>query len=665
MNWTALYAILKNSINSTKAELEQEITEKIGLTNQFLDELPETGESGVLYFIPKDDADPSAEDQYFMYVWDPDNSEFVFLDPDVDLSPYAKSADLATVATTGAYSDLSGTPDLTPYITETEADERYMSGDVLDDETVTGNPITFESLDGGHAKSCEVSFSPKQDLHGYDSPWPGGGGKNKFPLTVETLKSANTTGTWSGNVYSNQGLTYTIQTDLNNNVTGILIKGTTTGNTSFYIIKSTDAVSFDTEMILSGCPSGGSYSTYGFRGTDSSLVEYGSGVNVPANTGVYGRIYIAENYTLPTDGLLYQPMLRLATDSDPTFAPYSNICPISGWDSLSLRNGGKNRVIYVIENSFIDANGVILYSGDYDMLIAPVTQGVEYTVTTSSSQPRFGYYTNAPKLNSVSYNATRTMADGSVFTVTAPITGYIAVRCNHGFSNWQIEEGETATERQAPTDYTATFPSTVYSGTWKVTEGKAIIDRISVNMADIAWTYSSQQGYFGIGKSVIGAKTGTASAIMCSCYKYMASAVTGKTIYQTNSSIRIIDTDYTDADTFIASLNGQTMVVYLKTPTEITLTAEQIELLKGMNVLWTDGDDIKLTAAQLELVKVVANPSGQATGTLSKIQINNDILAIPSELPAVTSLDEGKVLMVNDQGEWVADDIPDGTNTQY
>ena len=136
MNWTALYAILKNSINTTKAELEQEITEKIGLTNQFLDELPEVGESGVLYFIPKDDADPSAEDQYFMYVWDPDKSEFVFLDPDMDMSPYAKSADLATVATSGAYSDLSGTPAQTTV----SVNDIQKSGTKIAEITVNGVP---------------------------------------------------------------------------------------------------------------------------------------------------------------------------------------------------------------------------------------------------------------------------------------------------------------------------------------------------------------------------------------------------------------------------------------------------------------------------------------------------------------------------------------------
>ena len=66
--------------------------------------------------------------------------------------------------------------------------------------TVTGNPITFKNAVATPLRQLKVEFSPVQDLHGYDSPWPAGGGKNKAVLdssysdtkngvTVEVLSS--------------------------------------------------------------------------------------------------------------------------------------------------------------------------------------------------------------------------------------------------------------------------------------------------------------------------------------------------------------------------------------------------------------------------------------------------------------------------------------------
>ena len=49
----------------------------------------------------------------------------------------------------------------------------------------TGDIVQFETTRAKKLKSLQVSLSPIQDLHGYDSPWPAGGGKNKLsPLTI-------------------------------------------------------------------------------------------------------------------------------------------------------------------------------------------------------------------------------------------------------------------------------------------------------------------------------------------------------------------------------------------------------------------------------------------------------------------------------------------------
>ena len=47
--------------------------------------------------------------------------------------------------------------------------------------TATGSLITFDAPSGGVFDSLSVPITPTQDLHGYSSPWPAGGGKNICP----------------------------------------------------------------------------------------------------------------------------------------------------------------------------------------------------------------------------------------------------------------------------------------------------------------------------------------------------------------------------------------------------------------------------------------------------------------------------------------------------
>ena len=55
--------------------------------------------------------------------------------------------------------------------------------------TVTGNPVSFTAK-AAPLRKLEVAFSPVQSLNGYDSPWPAGGGKNKFDPSAMPTPSA-------------------------------------------------------------------------------------------------------------------------------------------------------------------------------------------------------------------------------------------------------------------------------------------------------------------------------------------------------------------------------------------------------------------------------------------------------------------------------------------
>ncbi len=163
--------------------------------------------------------------------------------------------------------------------------------------------------------SCEVSFTPSQDLHGYDNPWPAGGGKNKLPITATTTTVS--------------GVTFTINDDGS-------ISTSNTATDAIVFLVATDLAIDGTNMALNGCPSGGSDSTYymtaRLNGAWSSQHDTGSGL---ALYGTIDRVAIVVSSGTNMNGLTFYPMIRSTTETN-TFAPYSNICPISGWQGAAV-----------------------------------------------------------------------------------------------------------------------------------------------------------------------------------------------------------------------------------------------------------------------------------------------------------------------------------------
>ena len=213
-----------------------------------------------------------------------------------------------------------------------------------------GSP--FEIPDYGMTESIAMHFKPTQDLHGYDKPWAGGAGKNKLPLVLADIKALNTTGTWSGNTYSINNGSITIHSDAVGNVTGITANGTFNEQVSFAIANTGNPSAAYLEniykgMILNGNALGGSDTTY------CLLVSYSNDGISWANEA-YGDMVISSDYDYLNFAILirsgvtisnatFYPMIRLSTEPDADFEPYSNICPISGQNNATFEWTGKNK----------------------------------------------------------------------------------------------------------------------------------------------------------------------------------------------------------------------------------------------------------------------------------------------------------------------------------
>lgn len=147
--------------------------------------------------------------------------------------------------------------------------------------------------------------------------------KNILPMTINYLKSINDVGTWSGNVYSRNGINFTVQTDAKNNVTGIAVSGTATANSFFVLYKNDAGISQFVGCVLNGVQSGdGIGGTYGIGFEAVGAVQYnGNDYTIPSLYSSKTEIYIRVSNGVQLDTVIY-PMIRPASITDPTFAPY-------------------------------------------------------------------------------------------------------------------------------------------------------------------------------------------------------------------------------------------------------------------------------------------------------------------------------------------------------
>ena len=185
--------------------------------------------------------------------------------------------------------------------------------------TITGNPVSFQAV-AAKLRQLKIAFSPVQDLHGYDSPWPAGGGKNKLSLPVAT--------------YEKNGVTIKVNADGSVNISG---------TASINVIQSIGT--FETgaaDYLLNGGvkPYAGSFALVGIVGSSWYNVNSDDGRALPQNSTVDITIYVVNG--TDTGNVTIYPMIRPASVTDPTFAPYENECPISGWTGVNVWQRGVN-----------------------------------------------------------------------------------------------------------------------------------------------------------------------------------------------------------------------------------------------------------------------------------------------------------------------------------
>lgn len=297
------------------------------------------------------------------------------------LANKANTADLATVATTGAYSDLSGTPSLatvatsgaysdltgTPTIPTVNNGTLTIQKNGTNVATFTANSSTDQTanisvptktsdlnndsnfvsdanyqhitVDSAMSSSSanpvqnQVIYGElsdvKQALSNEVSARATLGAHNIMPLTLDNLKALNPVPTWnSGNVYSCNGVTYTITLNSNGQIESIKVNGTSTALNGF-ILCTYASMNLENgkKYVINGCQNQVASKAY-FQIQNS----VGGGVaNVPTTgyTFTYDsstmsgyKLAIRTDAAQSPSNIYFYPMIRIEEDADTTYRPY-------------------------------------------------------------------------------------------------------------------------------------------------------------------------------------------------------------------------------------------------------------------------------------------------------------------------------------------------------
>ncbi len=342
-------------------------------------------------------------------------------------------------------------------------------------------------------QALTVAIEPKQDLKGYGHPWIGGVGKNLLGGFAEST------------IY---GVTIK-ETDQ-----GILINGAmTAGQTQFSVVLLDKVLPSGTYVIKGVEGTGGSSYQLTITGGGMSSTRYGATNNTTftsdGTTAIVIRLFVYSAGS-PFNNIIVPWQVEAGTTAT-DYEPYENICPISGFNSLTVTRRGKNLLpsndIVVWQNGSINTSGNN-FSSDYGIRMAdylPINPDTDYTFSAygqSDDCALFCYdadYNLLYRFQLWSINN----GNGRYATFTTPSkTAYYKVRLTGSdyrpdrTMNMQLELGSTATAFEAyqetAFDVSLEKAGTVYGGTLNVLTGELTVDRGITTLADK--TFANKQG---------------------------------------------------------------------------------------------------------------------------------------------------------------------------
>lgn len=528
-------------------------------------------------------------------------------------------------------------------------------------KSASGNPVTINDALQGKALGVNTTLEPIQDLHGYDHPWAGGNGKN----IAECVKEDSTT--------TSGATTFTRYAD---GTVRVVKSGSDTGTrfTNYLYRQNELLIPKEVPLIVSGGSTGNALVRVCYNAGSGTVTAATAGdeeveFTIPSTAiSTWVRIITAwDDYDKDFDVTLY-PMVRLASETDPTFEPYSNVCPITGRTQVDVNRKGHN-----IWDEEWELGGIDIATGVPDTTTNKIrSKNFIGCLPETSYYVHFGgdgsitvyfYDNNDNYISRVSATRRDISTPSNAYKMKfACSTGYgttynndISINYPAAFTEYELYAGQSVTVQ---------LGQTVYGGTLNVTTGELTVDKAMVDLGTLTWQTRS---------------TGSASKVLSSSlpnpYKtsYSDPREWKSEAYieyePSNAPILIQQIETTpiglhslrqvaNTSTIIYAIvpkdtNPTGKLVYeLATPQTIQLTPAQVSLLTGTNIITTNADDLS--------VMYYATGKGDVEGSLSfllektarnETSINSlaGSLAMIETSPVTTNHAVGDLIVYNNQ----------------
>ena len=442
----------------------------------------------------------------------------------------------------------------------------------------SGNPVVCYPVANSNL-DIVASWEPTQEGEG--TPYPAGGGPN----LLDMAQCAPTVG-------KPYGLTITIDGDIIK-ASGIPSSEVTEeGQYSFGVISCAQ-----TELrgkgykVTAFAVKGKISSAWGLRTESENSLAISTKLTPGVNTDIQFRLMVSK-------------------DTPAAYAPYANIRPIHGRDSVQVERCGKN-IIKNLIYGYIPSNYIIIDNSSISV-VTFLAKGGTYTLFCPKAHDRFVVAhskTNNPQTGEALTDVMYVPTSNNTFKAT--FTGWAIIYVNSS-RDAEIEASlMLVVGSAAPTTYTPytgstttlTLPETVYGGTVDAVtgEGQETWKLITLDGTE-DWAQFQDKTFFYTTKYSFSYN----SPFTCICSHFDRIGVAGTSV------LRIYTKLYDNVDTFRAYLAAQyaagtpVQIAYkLATPVPFQATGGgTIKALSGTNTILTDADTLTVTG-RADLIRII------------------------------------------------------------